>query len=103
AAWIHANGAAVLRGDMRAPNAIECRAGVGHLDHRSEPDTAINSALAQRRLFAPQPVVIHHREYLRETLLVRQLLKSETARGSIGIGVVSDQIATAKFCRVHAQ
>ncbi len=100
---IHANGAAVLRGDMRPANAVEGRAGIGHLDHRSEPDTAINSGLAKRRLFAPQPVIIHHREYLREALLVRQLLKSETARGSIGIGVIGDQIATAKFCRVHAQ
>ena len=34
---------------------------------------------------------------------MRQLLKSKTARGSIGIGVVGDQIETAKFCRVHAQ
>nr|WP_245448118.1 hypothetical protein [Bradyrhizobium nitroreducens] len=61
----------VLRGDARAPDAVESRTGIGDLDEGRNADTAMDAALAQIRLLGAQRGIIHHLVQALQAGLVR--------------------------------
>ena len=93
--------APVLRGDARAADPIEGRAGIGDFDERREPDAAMDSRRAQARLFLPQSGVVHHCEQAIERRVMRQRLELHPGRRVGRIGVVPDQIAAPNLDRIH--
>ena len=71
---------AVLRGDLRAADAVERRRRIGHLDERRKADAAIDALLAQPLLLGAQAGVVHQRVDMRERLVMRELLELDAGR-----------------------
>ena len=93
---------AVLRRDAGAADAIEGRARIGDLDEAGDADAAVNVFAAQRRLFGPQGVVVHHLHQLVEGGMMRQQLEAQARRRCAGVAVIRNQVAAADLHRIHA-
>ena len=93
---------AVLRGNLRAADAVERRARIGHLDKARKANAAIDALLAQRLLLGAQPRVVHHRVEMCERGMMRQRLEFDAGRSLRRMRVVGDEIAPPDLQRVHA-
>ena len=102
AGGVEPHGGAVLRRDLRAADAVERRARIGHLDEARKADAAVDAFLAQRLLLGAQPRVVHHRVEMRQRRMMRQRLELDAGRALRGMRVVGDEIAPPDFQRVHA-
>ena len=100
---LQAQRGAVLRRDPRAADAVEGRRRIGDLDHRREPDAAINALIAQRPLFFAQLLVRHQLQEPVERLVVRQLLELDAGGEGVRIGAVGDQVFPAELRRIDAE
>ena len=99
---VEPDGRAVLRGNLRAADAIEGRARIGHLDEGRKADAAMDALRARGRLIGPQRLVVHHLQDLVGRGDVRQLLELDAGGGLRRMGIVGDQVLLAHLDRVHA-
>ena len=94
---------AVLRRDARPADAIEGGRGIGHLDHRRQPDAAMDVLRSKLLLLFPQLPVVHDFQQQIQGLVVRELLELDARGEGIGIGVVRDQVLPPELGGIHAE
>ena len=99
---VEPHGGAVLGGDARAPDPVEHRGGVGHLDEAREADSAMDPLPPEGVALRLEPLVVHRGEELREALLVGEILEGEPLRGPARVGVVRAQVPAAELGGVEA-
>ena len=102
AVGIDAHGAAVLRRDARAADAVHEGAGVGELDEARKADAAMDALGAQPLLLGAQGRVVDHVQQLVERGLVRQALELHAGGRRARVGAVLHQVAAAELDRIQA-